>query len=528
VTNLYLIGMMGAGKTYWGQRLAHELRRPFVDLDDYIAQRTGKSPAVWLQESGEASFRQQELAALEEVSRLHHTVVATGGGTPLLPGAARLLKRTGDCLWLDAPPAVLFDRTLSQGVDRPLARDKEAFCRLHRQRRPHYEGLGRRIDTDQPPDKVRDLLLQEREPLASGSPAPQLLAPAATGDYPVQQLNTVEAAGEWLGEKMTPPFMIVAPPLVYTLYGQRLKEVLGDDDIHHCLIPDGEQYKTLETVKQLYESFLDAALHRSATIIALGGGVCGDMTGFAAATFLRGIPLVQLPTTLLAMVDSSVGGKVAVNLPAGKNLVGTFYPPRAALLVIPTLHSLPDDVYRQGLAEIVKCALLSGDDQLRWLESHASALARRDSQILPGAIYAANRLKASVVREDEYDHGGRHVLNLGHTLAHALEKTLDYRGIGHGDAVAYGLQWALALSPARPLLPRIRRLLAALGFGIRLPASLDAGVVLSQLKHDKKRSAEGVKLVLLEEVGVPRLVTGCTHRAMRQAFEGLKEPVEES
>ena len=515
--NLYLIGMMGSGKSHWGKTLALDLGRPFLDLDEYLTQKTGLSPAQWLEQGPEPAFRQQEWAALCEVASLRWTVIATGGGTPLSRQARTLMTRTGDILWLDAPEDTLWARSQENGSRRPLARDEVSFKSLYQERRPLYAEMGRRVDTHRPPEEVFNDLRNGQSTLPHAPSAPKLTAPAASGDYPVKQVSSVEHAGLWIRERLCPPFMIVAPALVFSLYGHALVSALGTDEALHCIIPDGEEHKTLGTVERLYHRFLEASLHRSSTVIALGGGVTGDMVGFAAATYLRGLPLVQLPTTLLAQVDSSVGGKVGVNLEAGKNLVGSFYAPRASLQVTSTLHSLPDEVYRQGLAEIVKCALLKGEEHLSWLEANALALSQREPNVLHGAIYAANKLKANIVRSDEYDTGSRHVLNLGHTLAHALETSLGYGNIGHGDAVAYGLQWALCLSPARHLYPRVRKLLLDLGFPPHWPQG-DANEILSHLAQDKKRSSQGLTLVLLNDPGMPRLETGITFETMKRAW----------
>jgi len=302
-------------------------------------------------------------------------------------------------------------------------------------------------------------------------------------------------------------FVVAAQP-VAERYLEPLEASLDLPTVH-LTIPEGEGAKTLRTAEVLYEHLATQGAHREDPILALGGGATGDAAGFVAATYMRGMPLVQLPTTLTAQVDASVGGKVGVNLPLGKNLVGAFHQPVAVIADVGTLVSLPDEGFRSGLGEVAKYGLAVDPDILDLLERSHGAVTTRDPDALAELVAACVRAKASVVAADERDTGARAVLNYGHTLAHALERLDRYGGIGHGEAVAVGMAFAArlaaALGIASPdLVARHLRVLAALGLP-QTPPALDPDEVLEAMRLDKKYR-RGYRFVLLEEVGRPRVV----------------------
>lgn len=531
MNNVYLVGMMGAGKTSAGRRLARRLGLAFLDLDHLVTLETGMEPGRCIRQQGEPAFRAAELRALERVARLRATVVATGGGAVLSQRGRELLCASGQVFWLDAPEEVLWGRVA--GCDqRPLARDRDQFLALYIKRRPLYADTGRRVDAAEPLDAVVGAMLRLLPPpVHQAEPAEPLEVRWSGGAYPVEQLPSVRAAGEWLAARQDGPFMMVAPPVVAALFADELGRGLGSRGaaVAQALVPDGEEHKTLATVEGLYHALAAARLPRGGTVVALGGGVTGDVAGFAAATYLRGTALAQVPTTLLAQVDSSIGGKTGVNLPAGKNLVGAFHQPVASLLVPACLLTLPADEYRQGLAEVVKCALLAGDPFLDWLEWHTADLSARAPAAVARAVYLSCRLKAGLVAADERDHGPRRHLNLGHTLAHALEATSGYGSLGHGDAVALGLVWACLLSAdelgaPEALARRVTVLLRRLGLPLALPAH-DPAQVLEYMGQDKKRDQAGLQLVLLEAPGRPVVRSGVSRARLLAALGQLEEVI---
>ncbi|MEW6522829.1 MAG: 3-dehydroquinate synthase [Bacillota bacterium] len=530
MSNVYLVGMMGAGKTTTGKSLASRLGLGFLDLDTFIALNTGLEPADWIQSRGEEAFRDAEFQALKIVANLRCTVVATGGGTPLYPGARELMQDTGTVLWLDAPAARLWKRVHSSN-NRPLAACENAFLGLYQERRPVYAAAGQRVDASSDPDRVVQAIMEIlKRTTRRFHLSPPLQVVGRAGSYPVLQLSSVAGAGERLSSMCPGPFLVVAPPLVFSLYGEELRRGLesAGAQTSYYLIPDGEENKNLDTVGLLYQAFADRRFPRTGTVVALGGGVTGDVAGFAAATYQRGTGLAHVPTTLLAQVDSSVGGKTGVNLPQGKNLVGAFYAPVASLLVPRVVTTLPPAVYRQGLAEVAKCALLAGEEFLCWLEQHAAALATAEPGAVSEAVYRSCRLKADLVSQDELDRGVRRWLNLGHTLAHALEAASGY-SLAHGDAVAAGLVWAADLSEltgraAPGLSDRVRVLLDRLGLPLPRPP-VSAGDLLSYMELDKKRDQGGLQLVLLDAPGQPVVTNAVTTYWIRAALDRLQEVV---
>lgn len=272
------------------------------------------------------------------------------------------------------------------------------------------------------------------------------------------------------------------------------------------ILPPGENVKTLATVSSIWNRLAELHLGRDTVLVALGGGVIGDMTGFAAACWMRGIDFVQIPTTLLAQVDASVGGKTAVDLPAGKNLVGAFHQPLAVLADTDLLQTLPLREYSAGFAEIVKAALLADGEFFDWLKSNSAALVQRDTELLTHAILRSCEIKAQFVSADEHESGVRALLNLGHTFAHALEKVTGYEQLLHGEAVAIGLVQALTLSEQHSgldtsLRPRVVRLLETFGLPTIMPAHIDPEAVLDAMRLDKKHVAGRWRVVVLNTIG---------------------------
>ncbi len=316
---------------------------------------------------------------------------------------------------------------------------------------------------------------------------------------------------------------VVASPAVSDLY---LEPFAGGMSLPcvHLSIPDGEQAKSLVTVEALYQQLAMQEAHRDDAIVALGGGATGDVAGFVAATYMRGVPFVQIPTTLTAQVDAAIGGKVGINLPRGKNLVGAFHQPRAVLADVDALATVPDREFRSGLAEVVKYGLAVDPAIVVLVERSVPEVLARDAAVLTDVVTRCVRAKAAVVGEDERDTGRRHILNYGHTLGHALERLDAYAGLTHGEAVATGMVFAAHLAElighAGPgLVGRHRRVLAALGLphGGEQP---DTDAVLEALRLDKKYRG-GSRFVLLEDVGRAAVVEGIGDDMVREALGRL-------
>jgi 3-dehydroquinate synthase len=298
---------------------------------------------------------------------------------------------------------------------------------------------------------------------------------------------------------------VISNEVVAPLYLARVRAALADLDVDEFLLPDGEQHKNLESFAAIMDHLLARRHGRTTTLVALGGGVVGDITGFAAATFQRGVDFIQIPTTLLAQVDSSVGGKTAVNHPRGKNMIGAFYQPRCVIADTATFDTLPDREYRSGLAEVLKYGVIRDADLFDWLEARAADLGRRCPDALAVAVRRSCEIKAEVVAADEREGGIRAILNFGHTFGHALETLTGYQALLHGEAVAIGMVMAADLSARQGLLPagqarRIRDLIGAMGLPV-VPPALAANEMLEAMGMDKKVLHGRLRLVLAEAVG---------------------------
>ena len=305
--------------------------------------------------------------------------------------------------------------------------------------------------------------------------------------------------------------LIVSDDNVAPLYLARIETALASKITATIVLPAGEQEKSLANFQILIDAFAGVGANRDATVIALGGGVIGDLAGFAAACWMRGVRFVQLPTTLLAMVDSSVGGKTAVDLPAGKNLVGAFHQPTAVLADTATLATLPMRELRAGLAEVVKYGAIGDGDFFAWLEGHAEALLAREPGAIAEAILRSCAHKASVVARDETEQGERALLNFGHTFGHAIEAEQGFGDLNHGEAVAVGMVLAARLSATLGRAPaadaeRLAALLDRLGLPTSLPSGLDAAALLARMRLDKKAVSGQLRLILWRGIGQAEIV----------------------
>jgi 3-dehydroquinate synthase len=313
---------------------------------------------------------------------------------------------------------------------------------------------------------------------------------------------------------------VISSPLVWRLHGPRLAQAVKGETI---LVPDGERHKHLATVARIYDALVRANAERASTIITFGGGVIGDMAGFAAATYLRGVALVHVPTTLLAQVDSAIGGKVGVNHALGKNLIGAFYQPHAVVIDPSVLGTLPRREFRAGLYEVVKYGMTSSAGLFNRLTQERTAIFTREPQVLTPVIAESCRIKADVVSADERESGVRRILNFGHTAGHAIEAVTKYRRFRHGEAVAFGMLVAAELSAVRgALADRDKKALADLitGLGPLPPiADISTAQMLDAMRHDKKIVAGRLHFVLPTAVGATTIVDDVTAKELREALK---------
>ncbi len=506
--NLILTGFMGTGKSTVGAEVARRLGRRFVDMDAEIEARAGKAIPRIFAEDGVPAFRRMEAALCKEKSAQQGLVIATGGGALVDAGNRETLVSTGTVVCLTCTVDGILDRVKTgRGSGRPLldAADPRAEIeRLLEARRDAYARIPWQIDTTR---------------LSIGEAAERVIDLAAAVSLPVRfpggkyiihigagLLSHVGGALRAAGVPAGSRVAVVSNPVVSPLYSGHVEEDLRSTGFRPvaCSLPEGDRHKTLETVHLLYDQFLGGGLNRNGTVVSLGGGVTGDVAGFAAATYLRGVHFVQIPTTLLAMVDASVGGKTGVDLPQGKNLVGAFKQPALVLIDPAVLVTLPDGELCCGVAEAIKQGIV-GDSAL--FDDLADGPMDRPSWSRKtglSRIERALRVKIAIVEADPFEAGQRAVLNLGHTVGHALEAASGYT-LRHGEAVAIGIVAATRLAAGLGLAPidlvgRVEGALRRWGLPVRSPA-VALGAVERAMGCDKKRGGSGLHWVLPRGIG---------------------------
>ena len=466
---LALTGFMGAGKSTLGPAVAERLGRSFVSLDDAIEAGTGTTVADLFQTRGEAAFRaiEQEVAAAL-LSRAEPVVLELGGGAVGSEATRDALARSAFTVLLDVDPDEAWRRV--QGSDRPLARDPERFRALHAEREELY-------------DTVADARAHDVDGIVL----------AAAGVH--VQLGAVELLGALVPG--TGPIEIVADANVAGIHGVTAQLALGSRDVAVHEVPPGEAAKSTAVLDRLWRAL---RIGRDGTLVALGGGCTTDLVGLAAATYMRGISWVAVPTTLVGQVDAAIGGKTAIDLPGAKNIVGAFHWPARVVIDPALLETLPEVERANGMAEVVKTGLLAGEPV--W-ELPEPALVRRCAAF-----------KAGVCLQDPHDRGPRNQLNLGHTFGHALEAAAGYE-LPHGRAVALGLLAALRVSGNEEAAAVVRRVLAP------QPLRIDRDAAWAALARDKKSVGGVPRLVLLEEVGKPRWGVEVPENEVRAALDSL-------
>lgn len=528
-----LCGFMGTGKTAVGRVLAASLDVPFLDTDEMIEAKSGATIAEIFARDGEARFRELETQACAALDARDGAVIATGGGILLDAENARRLESLGTLVLLEASLDAILART--EGTTRPLLAEgrrdatlRERVIDLLEERRPSYERIARRVDTTErtPAEAAFEIAeqLQHPEPVihlrADMRPVPgQALQPgAARLCRIVAGRGVIGTLGPWLRELgVAGTAFVLASRRVAGFHGATVRGVLGAAGIRNRFIEvdDSEEAKTLDQTERLLYELVDAGATRDGVVIALGGGVTGDVAGFAAATFMRGMPLVQVPTTLLSQVDSSIGGKVGVNHPRAKNLIGAVHQPLLVVADIDTLATLPARQIASGMAEVIKTAIIGSPALFETLAGALTApAAMQGPDLLEACVVECARVKVRIVEKDPYELGLRRVLNLGHTLGHAVEAVAGYGTVLHGEAVALGMLAAIRVSirrgaATRDFLASVRGMLAACGLPVEMPAAEPAALAAA-MGLDKKRRASGLTFVLPVAPGDVRLVDDVT------------------
>jgi 3-dehydroquinate synthase len=528
--NIFLVGLMGAGKTTIGRLLARRLGMHFVDSDHEIEARTGASVPWIFEIEGEPSFRRREADMIRELTAGSGLVLATGGGAVLNPDSRRLLSERGTVIYLRASVNSILART-SHDKNRPLLQTADPRKKLEdltAQREPLYREIADLvIDTGRP--NVQSMVQTILDQLAALDAARQrtkarthmneqacttLHVDLGERSYPILIGRGLLEDGELLTRHIGAgggKIAIVTNTTIAPLYLEKVAAPLraSGREIVTIVLPDGEEYKNWQSLNLVFDALLANKCDRKTTLVALGGGVIGDLTGYAAASYMRGVPFVQIPTTLLSQVDSSVGGKTGINHPLGKNMIGAFYQPRAVIADTATLDTLPARELSAGLAEVIKHGAVLDLSFFEWIEANIGKLVAREPGALAHAILRSCEIKADVVRRDEREGGLRAVLNFGHTFGHAIENGLGYGEWLHGEAVGCGMVMAADLSHRLGLLGaddalRVRRLVKAAGLPVEAP-DLGAERWIELMEVDKKNEGGAIKFILLKPLGSPSI-----------------------
>ena len=499
---IFLYGPPGSGKSTVGRYLAEALALDFFDLDTVVENKAGSEiPAIFTAE-GESGFRARESEALKTVLANGSGVVALGGGTLLDTENQDLVREAGSVLCLDGPAETLMVRLSESNEVRPLLEgDRDVQLKsLLEERAEHYASFPLRLDTHG--------LTPAQTAFAAQVKLGKFRIRGMGSDYDVVvDEGGLSQVGAWMADHdLRGTVALVTDETVGALYAAQVSAAVRSSgmQIHSYQIPPGEDQKTLSTAADLWDFFARSRMERSSVVLALGGGVVGDLAGFAAANFMRGIAWIYLPTTLLAMVDASVGGKTGVNLPRGKNLVGAFHAPRAVRMDIATLKTLPEIEIANGLAEVVKHGIIADPALFDLCERGIQVIWQEMDTLISRAV----AVKLRVIQEDPYEAGLRETLNLGHTIGHAVEQASRYR-IRHGEAVAIGMVVEARLSRILGIADdnlekRISAVLSGVGLPVDIPDLINRSDLVEAMMMDKKRAGEKLRFSLPVKVGEVR------------------------
>jgi shikimate kinase/3-dehydroquinate synthase len=556
ITNLIITGFSGTGKSLVAKEVARRLNWDFLDTDDEIVEQTGKPIAEIFRQDGEGRFRELEREMIRKACQQRHTVISIGGGAIVDPQNYELLAKTGLIVCLEAKPETIYERLFREAacspgtevrpllaVDNPLERIRH----LKATRQSYYAKADWTIHTDglsisevaEEVIRASRLLRRyaprnDREEVQSGIDKDiACLVETTTQHYPV---FVGYGLLDKLGEKMKKAALsgtatIISDENVFSLYVSKVEGILKSAGfaVNSFVVPPGEETKSMDYAIKIYDFLVEHRAERDDIIIALGGGMVGDLAGFVAATFLRGMPWIQVPTSLVAMVDASIGGKVGVNHPEGKNLIGAFYQPNLVLADPQTLTTLPRRELISGWAEVIKHGLILDEEFVQFLESNFDRLTKLEPELLTRAIARSAAIKAQVVSQDEKEREGKRTsLNYGHTIAHGLEAATQYKRFLHGEAVAIGMMGVAKLSQRLGLLPSVaveRQQYILQKFGLPTVFSgLDLPEITKAMELDKKTREKAIRWVLLLDIGKVVIRSNVPQQDVLAVLRELAEP----
>lgn len=526
--NIILIGFMGTGKSTLGRYLAKRMGAKFIDMDVAIENDLGMSVADIFKRYGENYFRQQERELVKRLSAKSGMIIATGGGTVKNPANVADLKKNGVIFCLEASIDELVLRTSKPGVRPVLDKmDKgdrrKAIEELLEKRKNIYEkAADYHLDTTEWNEEglacqIMQIMGETVVNVDLGQDSYDILISTEID----QRITDFMKQG-----KYSQKGLIISDSNVAPLYGKKVQDIMEKAGIKASLavVPAGESSKALMSTEDIYTKCIEYGLDRKSPIIALGGGVVGDLTGFIAATYMRGVPFIQIPTSLLAQVDSSVGGKVAVNHKLGKNLIGAFYQPKAVFMDMDMLKTLPEREIYTGLGEIIKYGIIYDEKFFEFLENNVEDVLKLEKDKATRMIARSCEIKAMVVSKDEKESGLRAILNFGHTMGHAIEKNTNYTKYNHGEAVAIGMVCAARISVALGMIEssvadRIEKLIETLKLPTRAE-ECDLDTLYGAIFHDKKTVNGKVKWVLVDGgIGKVKIVDNVPEIVVKNAMK---------
>lgn len=510
INNIALTGLMGSGKSSVGRTIARFLKRQFIDTDYLIEREENKTIQEIFSKKGEPYFRELETKMIKKVLKNKNVVISLGGGAIANDENRKIVKEKAKLVTLLATPEDLIAR-IKRRSHRPLLKgnnELETLQKLWKERESAYLDSHLQVDTaDKEIDEISNEIINSLNIKKVTNYKLKVSLDRESVRYNIRfknisQLNLSELN---LGTKA----LIVTQEPIAEHYLDRLKKLLGAQfDVFTMKIDDGEEAKNFFTYQLLMQKCLALGLERNDTIIAFGGGVVGDLAGFAASTYLRGINLVQIPTTLLSMIDSSVGGKTGINVDEGKNLIGSFYQPRKVIIDVNFLKTLPEKEYKCGLGELIKYSLLGsrwdvllGESFFSFLSRNAEKIIAQDTDIVRDTVEHCLKIKSSIVSQDEKEKGIRAHLNLGHTFGHAIEEITKYKRYSHGEAVAIGIVCACRLAELVGSLQeseseRVIELMKTFGLSHSIPDDIKTDDIVKAFKRDKKVQDGKVRFVL--------------------------------
>ena len=544
-SNIFITGFSGSGKTTVGRLVARLLGWRFVDVDEVISGGEGVSIETIFATLGERHFRRLERDRLSDAAQGSEQVISTGGGVPEDVRNRRVMESNGVVVCLEARPETILQRLREQLSEAPDARPmlsaddpEERIRALKAQRQSGYSLAHWTVHTDglTPAQAAQEVARGWRLLTGAADAAREredgdlaAMVTTSSGDYPVWVgWDIMESVGRRVRERLSPGRAFVVSDEGAFRQARRAQSSLEAAGVpaHLLLLPPGEQSKTLESVRHVYAWLAERKAERTDLVLAVGGGMVGDLAGLAAATYVRGMPFAQAPTTMLAMMDASVGGKVAVDLPQGKNLVGAFYQPKFVLADVTALKTLPRRELTSGWAEAVKHGLILDPGLFSDFEERRAPILSLEPETATDVIRRSVAIKANVVSQDERETLGiRILLNYGHTIGHAIEAATGYGRYLHGEAVSIGMMGAARIGAAMGLTPEedVRRQAAVLE-GMGLPLScpgVDPDALLQAMSSDKKVAGGSLRWVLLDGIGRAKVRSDVPLELVRETLTRL-------